>query len=87
VFVGLIAHFCPRLLLTCSEDGRRKTESEKGKKTKAFGCERSEGKSGEATAMAMAALRREGRRLLLSPTVPNPAPAAAAARSSAISPP
>ncbi|PVH33040.1 hypothetical protein PAHAL_9G554700 [Panicum hallii] len=37
--------------------------------------------------MAMAALRREGRRLLLSPTVPNPAPAAAAARSSAISPP
>ena len=35
--------------------------------------------------MAMAALRREGRRLLLSPTVPNPSPAAAAARSSVIS--
>jgi len=37
--------------------------------------------------MAMAALRREGRRLLLSPTVPNPSPAAAAARSSVISSP
>ncbi|OEL20439.1 ATP synthase subunit gamma, mitochondrial [Dichanthelium oligosanthes] len=38
--------------------------------------------------MAMAAaLRREGRRLLLSPTVPNPAPAAAVARSSVVSPP
>ncbi|XP_066388494.1 ATP synthase subunit gamma, mitochondrial-like [Miscanthus floridulus] len=41
-------------------------------------------------AMAMAALRREGRRILLSPTVPNPSPAAASAavtRSSAISQP
>ncbi|CAL4929787.1 unnamed protein product [Urochloa decumbens] len=37
--------------------------------------------------MAMAALRREGRRLLLSPTVPNPSPAAAAARSSVVPPP
>nr|CAB3496675.1 unnamed protein product [Digitaria exilis] len=37
--------------------------------------------------MAMAALRREGRRILLSPTVPNPSPAAAAARSSVVSPP
>ncbi|CAN6301787.1 unnamed protein product [Urochloa humidicola] len=36
--------------------------------------------------MAMAALRREGRRLL-SPTVPIPSPAAAAARSSVVSPP
>jgi len=56
-------------------------------KNQAFDSERSEGKSGEATAMAMAALRREGRRLLLSPTVPNPSPAAAAARSSVISSP
>ncbi|CAL4913257.1 unnamed protein product [Urochloa decumbens] len=37
--------------------------------------------------MAMAALRREGRRLLLSPTFPNPSPAVAAARSSVVSPP
>ena len=32
MLVGLVAHFCPRLLLTCSEDGHRNTESEKGKK-------------------------------------------------------
>ncbi|CAN6290229.1 unnamed protein product [Urochloa humidicola] len=37
--------------------------------------------------MAMAALRREGRRLLLSPTSPIPSPAAAAARSSVVSSP
>jgi len=53
-------------------------------------CERERGEGNSGDAMAMAALRREGRRLILSSTVPNPSLAAASSavtRSSAVSQP
>ncbi|ONL95024.1 ATP synthase subunit gamma mitochondrial [Zea mays] len=85
MFAGFATHFSPRLPQHGPYGKEREGGSgiDRGKPSLCF-------RDNSGDAMAMAALRREGRRLLLAPTVPNPSSAAASAavtRSSAMSQP